>query len=453
MQKLLAKGSTLLLAFILALIVWVVAVNEEDPIRADMYPEPLTIRVVSRAENIEIVSDITERVKVTIRAPHSSWESLTQDKFQAEINLQGLDSGMHNVPIKVTCIDEAVEIVGWTPQSLGVKLEPYITRTLEVQVNIHGNVAEGFEEKPSIVTPPRVTVSGAASWVSQVSRAEVDIFLRSNKEDVEQNRPVLLRDEADNLMAFVDVTPPQVTVRLPVAQKRGFKEVSVILGERVGSVASGYNVSGISANPSSVLIFGPPDIIAGISYLVTEPIDISRADGDVVTQVALQLPESVSVIGRDPSVEATINVDPTQSCITVQQKSLEFQGLGEGLGATASPDLIDVILCGAVPRLEAVSRRIQEIHVFLDLTGLEVGTHSLSPAVLPLDKITVGNILPDVVEVEIYVLPTPTPTPTFTPTFTPMPTPTATPTSTTTPTPTGTPTRTPTPRLTSTSSI
>ena len=151
----------------------------------------------------------------------------------------------------------------------------------------------------------------------------------------------------------------------------------------------------------------------------------------------------------------TLNIDSVQTCILLEQKSVEFQGLGEGLGATASPNLVDVLFCGPVPRLDAVSRRIQDVHVVLDLTELGVGTHSLTPVVLPLDEITVQSILPDVIEVEIAVLPTPTPTPTFTPTSTPTatPTPTVSPTPTATSTPivlptrTSTPTRTPTPTV------
>ncbi|UCC63193.1 MAG: hypothetical protein JSV36_21055 [Anaerolineae bacterium] len=448
MRKLLTEGSTLLLAVILALVAWVMAVNEEDPIISGTYPEKLSIELVNTAKDIEVVTDITERVEVAIRAPRSSWESLTRDKFRAELDLGGLGGGTHNVPLKITCIDEAVEITDWRPKSVAVKLEPLVTRTLEVQVRILGNAAEGFEERPPIVTPPQVTVSGAEIWVSKVASAAVDLFLRNNKEDVEEERPVYLRDETNRVVGFVDVTPSQVTIRVPIVQKRGNKEVTVLLGELLGRPATGHHVRGVSIAPSTVVIFGPPAVIQGISTLETEPINISGAQDDVVTQAALNLPEGVTVVGRAAFVEVTISIESTQSCITLQQKSVEPQGLGEGLGWTASPDSVDVILCGPVPRLEALQRRIQDVHVVLDLTGLKVGTHSVELAVLPLSEITVENILPGIVEVEILELPTPTPTPTFTPTWTPTATPT--PTSTPTPTPTPTPTFTPTPTATPT---
>jgi len=452
LRKLLAEGSTLLLAFILALIVWIVAVNEEDPIRVDTYSESLGVQVVNMPENIEIVNDITERVQVVIRAPLSTWESLTRDKFQTLLDLQGLSTGTHNVPVDVECIDDDVEIIEWKPKSLAVKLEAHVTREFEVQVNLLGDVGEGFEEGKTVVMPPSVSVSGAESWVSQVSRAEVDVFLRNNKEDVEQSRPVLLRNEAGELVGFVDFTPPQVTVRVPISQKRGYKEVVVILGDLLGRPATGYHVRGFAIEPTTVLIFGAPSVIDEIPNLVTASVDISGVTDDVVKNVALDLPEGVSVIGREAFVEVTVNIDPTQSCLTLQQR-VEFQGLGEGLGRTAVPEFVDVILCGPLPRLETVRRRIQDLHVVLDLTELGVGTYSLAPVVLPLDEITVESILPSVVEVEVFELPTPTPTSTFTPTptFTATPTftPTPTPTTTLTRTPTSTRTRTPTPRATS----
>jgi YbbR domain-containing protein len=459
LRRLLAEGSTLLVAIILAVMVWVVAVNEEDPAHIDWYPESLPVQVINQPQGLAIfnVNDIAaERVQVRVRAPRSSWDSLNREKFQAEVNLQGLDVGAHNVPVKVHCVDEVVEIVEQRPATILVKLEPFITRTLEVQVNILGNVAEGFEADRAIVTPRSVVVSGATGFVSQVDRAEVQIILRNNKEDVDQQLSVRLYDEEGRVMGFVTVEPAQVTVRVPIRQKAGFKDdVTVRLGNLTGEPAAGYYWSGVSIDPPRVSIFGPPHVIEDVSYLTTAPIDISQANADIVTQVALELPEGVSVIGREASVGVTLNIDSVQTCILLEQKSVEFQGLGEGLVATASPNLVDVLLCGPVPRLDAVSRRIQDVHVVLDLTELGVGTHSLTPVVLPLDEITVQSILPDVIEVGIAVLPTPTPTPTFTPTSTPTATstPTVSPTPTTTSTPivlptrTSTPTRTPTPTV------
>jgi YbbR domain-containing protein len=452
LRKLLAEGSRLLLALILALIAWVVAVNEEDPVQTDVYPSPVPVQIVNKPENSVIVNQITEQIELTLRAPRSSWESLTPSKFQAVLNLQGLSDDTHNVPVSVASIDQAVEVIDWKPRSLAVRLEPLVSKEVEVQVILHGNVAEGFEEGQPVVTPPAVTVSGAEIWVQEVNRAEVDIFLRNNKEDAVDTRLVQLKDDSGNTVGFVDIEPEQVTIRVPISLKRGNKEVAVRPGELLGLPAAGYYMSSISIDPKAIVIFGPPSVIEQVSSLETEPINMSGANGSIVTQAALQLPEGVSVIGREPFAEVTINIDPIQTCSSLEQKAIEFQGLGEGLGVNADPGVVDLILCGPLPRLDRLQRRIQDLHVVVDLTELEPGTHSVTPAVLPLDEITVKSILPEVVEVTIFRLPTPTPTPTNTPTPTPTVThtPTPTPTPTATPTPTSTPrptaTRTPTPR-------
>ncbi|MDY7041757.1 MAG: CdaR family protein, partial [Chloroflexota bacterium] len=264
-----------------------------------------------------------------------------------------------------------------------------------------------------------------------------DLYLRGDeKETFERELLLSARDAYGNSVGWIKLEPLKVTVRVPIEQEHGFKEVAVSAVVS-GQVSSGYWVSNVSVEPAAVTIVGNPTALKNIpGYIETTPIDVSGVDEDVSRQVPLALPNGVSVLGEQ-AVVVQISVTAIQGGLTVQRE-LIIQGLPEGYQVRSSPDKVDVILSGPLPRLETL--RPGDVVVILNLYGLEAGTHKVTPQVIVPEGIVVESILPATIEVLIArgALPTLTPTPVTTPT--PTPTPTLAP-----PTPTPTPTPLPTP--------
>jgi len=86
---------TLLLSFLLAVMVWALAVNSIDPSVEKVYPNPVTIEVIGQAPNLMITSDLPQTISVTLRAPNSTWNSLLNEKapVRAIVDLSGLSVG------------------------------------------------------------------------------------------------------------------------------------------------------------------------------------------------------------------------------------------------------------------------------------------------------------------------------------------------------------------------
>ena len=109
----------------------------------------------------------------------------------------------------------------------------------------------------------------------------------------------------------VKIEPAIITVKVPIVQRRGFRNLSVRVVWR-GQPANGYRVSNVSVDPSIVTAIGDPGIIEKIpGYLETLPIKIDGVTGDVLERVALVLPESVSVLGSQ-AVQVAISVTPIE---------------------------------------------------------------------------------------------------------------------------------------------
>ncbi len=429
---------SLALAFVLAVVVWVMAVNQENPTVRNMFPEPIPIEVVNKPEGLVLFGEVVESAQIILQAPQSSWNDLSPSKFQAQIDLAGLGPGLHDVPIQVTCSDSRVHILERRPDRIAVRLEPFASKEVPVAIEILESPPLGYVARPVKATPSTVTVSGPAPIVNQVANVAGELRLRGAKSTVVKSVFVSPRNAQGEAVGWVDWTPRQVEAQVPIEQRLGFKDVSV-RAVVVGQVASGYWISNITVEPSAVTLIGGPDALANLAgYVETNPVDVSGAQQRVTERVTLNLPADVSLVPTSDAggegVQVTVDIAAIMGGQTVQ-RWVNVQGLAPGLSAHPSPEQVDVILSGPLPQLQAL--RSEQVQVVLDLFDLAVGVHKMRPTAIIPEGLKVESIVPDTVEVEIEKIPpTPTLSPTATPTSTatPIPTPSLTPTTTPTPT-------------------
>ena len=402
----------MLLALILAVIVWLVSANQENPSVRDVFPDPIPVEVRNKPAGMVVFGDIVDRIQVSIRAPRNSWDNLRAGSFQAWIDLIGLDADIHDVEVQVKCSDRAVKIVDKKPSKVAVRLEVLKEKQLDVKPVVVDSPPLGYIYRTPIVTPARVTVRGPGSVVDRVESVVASIYLQGARSDLERAVALAPHDEQGEVVAWAELDPPRVDVKVPIEQRIGYKDASVRVILR-GQVARGYRITNVSVDPSVVTVVGGPTSLGNIAgYLETKPIDVTDAKADVVERVTLALPEGVSLLGTQ-SVQVTVSVLPLQGGLTLQGLPLTWQGLAPDMLAKASPDGVDVILSGPLPRLEPLKR--DEVQVIVDVYGLAPGVHKIAPTVIVPEELKTESVLPDMVEVQIEPKPvmggagTPTP--------------------------------------------
>ena len=438
LRKLLQNLSTLILSVVLALMVWFVAMREANPPLEDDFAQAIPLEVENLPQGTVIFSEVPNRVNVRLRAPQSSWDELSVDKFRARVDLSGLPAGLHDVPVQVEVSDRAVEIVEKRPGTINVRLEPLAENQWPITVEVVDAAPLGYVARTPIIDQITATVSGPASLVNQVSQVWGEIYLRGAKENVERSVDLAARDINGDVINRLTINPAVAHVTVPVEQRFGYRDVSasvVITGE----VAPGYWISNIMVDPSTVTVVGGPAALNNIpGYVETFEVEVSGATEDVVARVPLNLPPGVSMVqpesqnGGSSGVLVTVDVSAIEGGQTVRSP-VTFQGLRESLVARASPEQVDVILSGPLPRLQSLTPR--DVVVIADLFGLNPGVHKVKPSVVVPEGLRVESVLPDTVEVDIKlaVVATPTPTSTPTPRLTPPVTITASVTLTATP--------------------
>lgn len=406
--------SSIILSLILATLVWIAAVREQNPPREDNYDQNLPIEIIPPATGLVTTDKLPETVRLQLLAPESSWSTLTPSKFKALLDLSQLPEGFNDVPIQVSVSDPQIKIIEQTPRDVSVNLQLEQTISLPVNIQIMDESPLGYVNRPPTADPPIVTISGPASLISQVDEAVSEIFIRDSKENVNRTSEVLIRNRDDQIINGLKIVPTKIQITLPIEQRFGYKDVSVSAMVE-GQPAPGYWVSNISVDPPRLTIVGNPQVLGSIpGFIETTPINVSQAIMNIVQVVPLNLPNGVTVVlpeneGQGASgVRVTVEVAAIESGQTVQ-RPITQQGIDPNYIWTASPERADVILSGPIPRLQTL--KFDEVKVIVDLFGLEPGTHKVRSTVFLPDDLRLKAILPDTVEITISLNPRLTTTP------------------------------------------
>ncbi len=423
----LAKNfGTLLTAFILAVIVWVSAVVASDPNEEHVLARPVPIETIGQDPNLQIMGEAPSTVTLILRAPTTVWTQLNNDPqaVTAKVDLSNLGPGEHTVPVQVQITPHLVRLISQDPEQVTVSLDSIVSQVFPVTLVVSGNPPVGYQAQTPILNPSDVQVTGAESLVSQVKQARINLDITNANQTITRDEVPQLLDAEGQEVNGLTISPESVSVTQPIVLLGGYRYV-IVRAVTVGQVATGYRVTNIFSTPIGVVVFSSnPELVNNLpGYIETQPIDLTGKEDDFETLVDLNLPEGITVVG-DSKVLVQVSIAAVESSLAISLP-VEIIGLSPGLAASLNPLVVNVIVTGPVPVLNALGPT--DVRVVVDLTGYEVGIYQFTPQVniLP-ERVQLSSILPATVEVTIIIAPTPTQTLTPNGTTTPQQTPTPT---------------------------
>jgi YbbR domain-containing protein len=405
---------SIFLAFILAVIVWISAVSASNPDVEKTYPVPVPIEIIGQNPGLVPVGDVIKSVTLTLKAPQSIMDKLigNPDLIHVFADFSGMDSGTHQVPLQVQINARPVKVVKVDKPSLELTLEPLTSRVIKVELTINGEPAIGYKLGAPVIDPAEVVVSGPKSLMDQITNVRTQVNVSNARQNVETPVQPVPVDSGKQPVNGVNLTPDSAQVTVPVTQQGGYRDLAV-KAVVTGQVASGYRLTNITVTPPVVTAFSsdPDQIIALPGFVETQPLDLNNAEHNIEARLALVLPKGIVIVGEQ-SVLVQTTVSPIMSSVTISNKPVELIGLDPRLEAQISPTTVDIILSGPLPLLDQLTTK--DVRVFIDLTGLGIGTHQLDPQVeILIPEISVESINPT--SIEVVITPPQTPTSTISP--------------------------------------
>jgi YbbR domain-containing protein len=404
---------SLLLAFTLALTVWVAATNENDPAIERTLEESIPIEFIGLPEGLLIVSQPPQFGEITLRTTQSIWEVLTPQDVHLRADLSEITTGTFRITIEAVVDQRPVQVTAHDPEHITLTVEPSATQEFPIQVISDGTPALGRQAGDPEVEPTHATVVGPQSAVEQVAALRAAINVTDREVSFDQLVNVVAVGTDGKIIERVDVLPDKVQVTVDIELQENYLLISVIpniVGQDELEEA-GYRITEVTVTPRLVTIYtSDPQAFAELQGFVrTVQLSLIGKDATFSRQLTLDLPPGFSTTG-DPTVTVRVSIEPRLNSVTVE-RDVEFQNLGIDLVATASPDVVSLILTGPAATLDALQP--EDIIVVIDLIDLGEGTYLLTPEVINIPPdILASAPIPAAIQVSLIAAPVLTPTPT-----------------------------------------
>jgi YbbR domain-containing protein len=401
---------TLLLAFAMAVAIWIIAVAASDPIEARDYSSPVAIEVIGLDSHLLITNNIPASVQLTLSAPHSVWTDLQSrtQPIHAVIDLSGLGVGTHTVPIQIQVAVKPVRVLPFSPSQVEIKLEELVSQEFPIQVNTTGTPALGFKVESPVLEPSNATVSGPQTLMQSIHSVQVALSLQGVRENIVSTLNLTALDSNNHTVSGVNISPALVQVSANVVPLTGYRNVAVKVVWK-GSPAIGYQLTNITTNPPAITVFSQDaQLVENLpGYLETVPLDLTNIKDSFSTLLNLNIPLGITVLDQS-FVEISVGVQPLVGNLTLTDVPVQFTGLGAGLSAKISPLVVTVILSGPLATLNTITN--EDVQVVLDLTGVSVGSYQKAPQVTFTNtSLTLVSIVPESLGVVVSSGASPTP--------------------------------------------
>ncbi len=397
-----------ILAFFIAVFMWLIVVNIDDPVTEEVYNGvPVSVineEVVTTTNRTYQVVDNTREVNVTVSAKRSILNKIKVGDIVAIADMKELSLGSQ-IPIEVTIPGYKYEKAYTNPGNLQVKIEDEAKNNFPITPTTLGTVREGFMLGELKADPEKVTLRGPESVINSISRvvAEADVSGLSGNADIEAR--LILYDANNNVIDQTllanNLGKEGVSVEVKLYE---IKNIPVKLDTSMITAAKGYKISAVNVEPREISVTGDEEDLEEFDEIRIPAEDLKIMElterTERVVDISPYLPEGVSLVDENAdSVVVSVSIEqPGVKNYEVSTSSITVNNLSEDLEITY----------GAVVDLEIQVRGPAEVlkvfstarKVSIDLKNYAVPGTYIVPVAVELPE---GCTLVNSVQVEVIL--------------------------------------------------
>lgn len=286
-----------IICFLLAIVLWFVIINEQNPLSEGSYTVPITV------ENLNsqyITSNVPKTVYVRLSGPRNTIINVGPSDIKAYIDLSDVQEGTVDVPIHVE-IPSGTELKKQSMTSTKITVDVYTVKEFKLTPHIVGNLDEKDFISELKIVPEKIVVSGARRLIQEVSQAVIEVPVNQRNSDFALMAPIRLYDSEGSPVEGLEMTPWQSNVKVTIGHDAMSK-----------SVPLNVNITGQTENktvtiqPTSIQIRGSADTLRSISSIDLPDINVENMKEEKSWKVIIPPVDGINMYPDE--IEAVLHI-------------------------------------------------------------------------------------------------------------------------------------------------
>ena len=295
-----------IMCVIVASILWVYVMNEQNPITTRSFTVPL--QTVHLQDDM-LVKDLPETVNVRVSGTRSQIAALRTADVKAFIDFEGASKGRNTN--RVTAQVKIGEVIEITPSLLQLEIDTQVSKEMKLEARIVGVPHSGITVSRMDLNPLQVKISGAEERINQVAKVLVMVDISNHDKNFETDATAVAVDQLGREMYDVKVTPSKVSTTVTIVRQLGTNDFP-IKADLSGKLPSGITLVGTKITPQTVRLTADPKVLGELKEIKTAPIVLDNITSNVELNMPLQIPDKVLADTHNVIVEITVKNEKDQ---------------------------------------------------------------------------------------------------------------------------------------------
>ena len=372
-----------ILSFMIAILVWLLVVNINNPIGTKSFVisdvQLLNEAYIDADGKMCMQDEQQVPIRVTIKAQRKILDRISVNDIRAVADLQqavSLNTDPVMVPITVSCDRILQDNIEVSPQNLSLHLEDKDTQEFVVNVTTNNTKPDrGYEIGSLTSNPEKIKITGPTSLINKIDKVNASIDVDGATEDITTEKDVKIIDKNGEEYVTAKLWKVQADVKI----KAGYS----------GSPKSGYQVESVSTTPNVVSVAGSEEALAALkeqNNTITIPdyvADISDRDSDFEEKINISdyLPDGLKLTSdSSEDMFIRVNVLPIGSSVCeVPTKNIVVNHAPDGMQVSFDTANIEVRVQKTDSSLDDLTE--DQIKASIDLSDVKEGSHEVSVSI------------------------------------------------------------------------
>ena len=374
-----SKALYVVLSIAIAVVMWFY-VTSMDGNQASKPIRNITI-TFSGEEQLEsnglMIAGDAPSANITVKAKPAVLAQLTDKTVELVVDVAAIERAgdytlAYTVKLPSNISASQVQIINEGTGNVSFAVAEYRQREIELRGKFEGTTAEGYlagDQEDFVFSPNKITISGQAELVNQVSYAEVVVTGENLSENVRGDFPYRFIGASGDVIDNLDVECSVATVHttFPILATADIPlKVELVAG---GGVSLDQVTCTLSQE--SLTVAGSKTAVEAIQSegsIVLGTIDLGTVHDEDVITFDIALTDELTNISGVTQVTATLDLDDSLKSKTVEVTNIDCISPPDGWAAKALTQMVEVEVRGSQELLDAVTP--DKIRVVADLKDI-----------------------------------------------------------------------------------